>query len=221
LLKTGLSALTVPESLWKQLDKEQAASIAATVIPKLYAKRLEFPDHLSWLLAPEMVLLNRAPAAHQEALAEQMLRVRAGIAPHQTRLAQAKADYADKKTAVAGKLVQLLDDTHQQLQSRKRLAAWGPWMLLGTTIFAALALAAVVVMLGMGKVDGWGAALLVFVLALFAISPAVLLINERPLQGLDKWMPGGSAAADDTASTSTDAKKDEPADKPAAKPEAK
>lgn len=36
-------------------------------------------------------------------------------------------------------------------------------------------------------------ALILFVLALFAVSPAVLLLLERPLAGIDQFMPGGKA----------------------------
>jgi len=45
-----------------------------------------------------------------------------------------------------------------------------------------------------GKISDAAAPIIIFVLALFAISPAVLLLRERPLEGLDKWSPGGPAA---------------------------
>lgn len=43
--------------------------------------------------------------------------------------------------------------------------------------------------------------IIIFVLALFAISPAVLLLRERPLKGLDEWSP--SAGTHDSAKTSS------------------
>ncbi len=52
------------------------------------------------------------------------------------------------------------------------------------------------------KLGGAGLALVIFVLALFAISPAVLLLLERPLKGLDSYSPTGPApAADPTPAT--------------------
>jgi len=206
VLTAGLAALNVPALLSKHIPAMDAAEIAAG----MYAKRLDHTDHLlPWLLAPELVLLDEAAAGSREELAEDMLRVRTGIAHHQTRLAQAQVNLADERTAVVGKAVDLLGDAHLHMVARLKMARRGPAMLLGTTIFATLAVAAVLAGVAIGKVDGLVAALLVFVLALFAASPAVLLINERPLQGLDQWMPGGKAEDDSTkAEADTPAKDD-------------
>src|SRR6185437_12765981 len=64
-------------------------------------------------------------------------------------------------------------------------------------------------------INGSELALLIFVLALFAVSPSVLFLLERPLKGIDDWSPSGGAS-DSSAGSGTAAA---PADK-TAKPDA-
>jgi hypothetical protein len=47
------------------------------------------------------------------------------------------------------------------------------------------------------RIDGYEFGVMLFALAVFAISPAVLLLLERPLAGIDKWTPSGTASEDE------------------------
>ncbi|QII05928.1 DUF308 domain-containing protein [Rhodococcoides fascians A25f] len=58
-------------------------------------------------------------------------------------------------------------------------------------------------------IDGYQLPLVLFVLALIAVSPSVLLLLERPLRGLDHWSPGGKV--EDDAKAEKDEKTEDPA----------
>lgn len=48
-----------------------------------------------------------------------------------------------------------------------------------------------------GKLHGYELIIMIFVLALVAVSPAVLLLLQRPLKGLDQWSPPSMKSPDD------------------------
>jgi hypothetical protein len=106
-----------------------------------------------------------------------------------------------KELELAGKRVELATEgvgiAHEMLEQMKRwrsIARWGLISLAVTTIFAMAAVAYILVeLVPDGKIGEVAAPIMIFVLAVFAISPATLLLLERPLEGLDKWSPSGPA----------------------------
>lgn len=143
-----------------------------------------------------MILLGRAPQDDREDLAKTMLETRAGIDVHTVARKKAEAELAAARVEVTANSARAIGETVAQMQKWRGLADSGLSFLKWASIFSALGVAYVLVFLVHGeKVDAGEGALLIFLLALFAISPAVLLLRERPLKGLDDWSPTGGSAA--------------------------
>ena len=66
--------------------------------------------------------------------------------------------------------------------------------------------AALFVLLFLGRINGWEMAVLAFVFALMAVSPATLLLIGRPLKGLDEWSPSKYEKKTDEAAKEEPAK---------------
>jgi hypothetical protein len=164
-----------------------------------------YPDVLPWLLAPESELLSRS--ADPAKLADDMLRAREGIAAHQldlgraeiglitqraallhTRVATATAEVelVPKRVELAGEAVSAAEALVKQLTRWQELSVWAIRSLVVGTVFAILVVIKLLQLVSDAKIDGWELAIALFELALFVISPPVLLIRERPLQGLDQ-----------------------------------
>jgi hypothetical protein len=205
LFATGLEALAVPDALWTRIKPEERAELAGDVVKSLYERRAQFPELLPWLLAPESKLLNEAP--NTPALAEAVLKAREGIHPSQldraaqeTALIKARVETVDAERALiqprvdlANQAVNVAKELVKQAKRWRALSVWGVIFLVVVLLFAGYVVVRLLDLVDDDKIDGWELAIGIFALALFAISPAVLLIRERPLQGLDQWMPGGKA----------------------------
>jgi hypothetical protein len=62
----------------------------------------------------------------------------------------------------------------------------GSRFLIATVLFGIAVTGVLVWMASDDKISEWAIPAVIFALALFAISPAVLLLRERPLKGLDE-----------------------------------
>jgi membrane protein implicated in regulation of membrane protease activity len=76
----------------------------------------------------------------------------------------------------------------------RELSEKGPLFLVIGGAFSAAMVIVAFVLAGYGKIGDLALAGVVFALALFAVSPAVLLLLGRPLAGLDNWTPGAAGA---------------------------
>jgi hypothetical protein len=168
----------------------------------------------AWRVAPEPALLVQldAVAYKQNDVADlkiALIRARNAIPTDlDNKLLEKRLEVVDEQLKVSE---QLRDD----MKSWRKLASKAPWFLLGCLIVATLFVAAAVALTAKGKINGAELALSVFVAALFAISPSVLLLLERPLAGLDSFSPGvgGESKAgtgDDKTATDDKSKKSDP-----------
>lgn len=206
-----IPAFPDPGPLWPDIGKADRGALAKEVVANLYRDRSAFARRSEWVTAPELVLLDACAADEREGLAEELLRVRAQMtdADAKTRdsragLEEQQAKLAEKKVALAVKGVDLAGEMLEQMKKWRSIANWGLGFLVATTTFSMVAAAYVLLKLMPGKeVSDVAAPIIIFVLALFAISPAVLLLRERPLEGLDKWSPGGGSNNGDEASSPT------------------
>jgi len=187
----GYATLT---KLWSSLDSSERAALAKTYVEQLVASHGMHDRAQAYKTAAEVVLLDAldsdtddADKAKVRELRLQTLRVRSGIpdpADQQIERAQTRVE------------TQLLQEVVEGMKKWRALANWAPWFLLGTVVFSAAMAAFAMWATYKGKIDGLELAGIVFVLALFAISPVVLLLLERPLSGLDQWSPGGGGGGD-------------------------
>jgi hypothetical protein len=232
LVEKGLAALAVPQPTWADITDAGARSARAEeVIAKLFEQRAAYADRVQWMLAPELELLERVADAEREPLAASLLKQRSGLAEHQLALDRQRAaraeqgvellkqDVARREQAVeldktrvaleeqrvelAKKGVALAGEAIEHMKKWLTLANWAIGFLIFSLLVATAGGVAVLLLVAYDELDDWAAAPLVFVLALFAISPAVLLLRERPLEGLDKWTPGGEAGGDTAPKTGT------------------
>jgi hypothetical protein len=86
--------------------------------------------------------------------------------------------------------VKLAGESLKHMKKWRSIAKIGLLVLGFTTAFSMVAVGYVLLYLAPNDdVSDAVIPIIIFVLALFAISPAVLLLRERPLEGLDKWSP--------------------------------
>lgn len=151
-----------------------------------------------WAASSESQLWDMVAPADRGVLAKELLRTRAGLpatpelAAHQEQFEAQRVEFEKQRVAYFGTVVEYTSEHIEQRKKWRELADVVPKILIGTLI-ASLLLAVVTLMaVFASKLDGWEAALILFVLAVCAISPAVLLLVERPLAGIDNFQPQGS-----------------------------
>lgn len=225
-IAAAIPAFPDPQPLWAYIEKAERSDLARGLVSNLHTSRTDFARRSEWVVAPEMVLLDACPRAQREDLAMNMLKVRAALtkADEDTRnataaLAEKDVQLADKRVAFAGQGVALAGETLEHMKKWRSIANIGLAVLSFTTAFSMAAAGYVLLYLAPHEeVSDAAIPVIIFVLALFAISPAVLLLRERPLEGLDKWSPPGATSdSKDSASGTADPKASSSADS-AAKP---
>lgn len=208
-IKAAVPAFGDPTALWPHVDAADRGELAKKVVGDLYADRSRFARSSEWTFSPETVLLEASPEDQRGDLAQQLLRVRGELTEADAKLRESRAaleakkvelaakdvELAGKRVELAGKGIDIAGEMLAHMQKWRSIANWGIGALCVTTVFSMAAVAYTLLkLMPDGKISDAAAPIIIFVLALFAISPAVLLLRERPLEGLDKWSPGGGAA---------------------------
>lgn len=208
VLKATAGLLADPAPLWTAVGRD-GRELARTLLGEAYADRSAAVRQSGWITGPELVLLDAVDdAAMRRELAVAMLKVREQLTGADEKLRDAHADLqhqrvlaakqetalALQRAALAEQGVELVKEGRLQMKKWRSFADVGVTLLIFTTVISLIA--AGYVLLQVDKVDVWAAPVLIFVLALFAVSPAVLLLNERPLKGIDAWMPAGARGDD-------------------------
>ncbi|GAA4353206.1 hypothetical protein [Microbacterium rhizosphaerae] len=161
---------------------------------------------LGWAVAPDAELFLYLDDAARRSVAADILKARAGIPVYEPGLLQKQLDLEDERIAY---YTEFVDFVHQFTKDRKRWRALSKVAMRVLTIaliFSAILSLWVIYLASDSKIDGWQAATIIFVLAVVAISPVVLLLLERPLKGIDSFTPPGAPTAQssttDTAASS-------------------
>jgi hypothetical protein len=201
-------ALADPAIVWDKIKADKQGKIAEELIEGVYAERGKLAASGEWAVSPELSLLRLVDDDRRKDLAEELLRVRgeitgpdadvrkahAALEQRQADLAAKDIELADSRVALAGVGVDLAREALEQMRKWRSIADVGLWVLGATTAFSMLATAYILLkLMPDDQVSDVAAPIMIFVLALFAISPAVLLLRERPLEGIDKWSPAGPA----------------------------
>ncbi len=199
-------ALADPAVVWGRIKADQQGKIAEELIEGVYAERGKLAESSEWVVSPEVSLLRLVDDDKRRELAEELLRVRgeiteadgavraarATLEQKQVDLAGKNIELADSRVALAGVGVDIAKEVLEQMRKWRSIADVGLWVLGATTTFSMLATAYILLkLMPDSQVSDVAAPIMIFVLALFAISPAVLLLRERPLEGIDKWSPAG------------------------------
>jgi hypothetical protein len=218
VLTATVGLLADPAPLWTAVGRD-GRELARTLLKDAYADRSASVRQSGWVTGAELVLLDAIddPDTRRE-LAVEMLQVRERLTEADGRLREARAELQEQRVraavqetelakqhaALAEQGVKLIEEGRAQMAKWRSFADVGVTLLIFTTVISLVA--AGYVLLQVDKIDAWAAPVLIFVLALFAISPAVLLLNERPLKGIDAWMPAG-ATGDDRRGASDDSRR--------------
>ena len=189
-LKEALELPAVPKALPKGLTADQLDEFQK-LNAKVVDARIELLQRSAWATAPEMVLLDACAEQERAGLAKRILEVRAGATDPDGDRRKAEAKLAEEKAAIAGVARETLKVAKTQMEKWTKLAEKGRDMLVVSTFFSMVMIVAVIIFASENKLDGTETPIIIFVLAIFAISPAVLLLRERPLEGLDKFTPSG------------------------------
>jgi hypothetical protein len=207
-----------PEGIWAHLAAGKD-ELAAEQIRARYADRAEFARRSQWALSPELALLDLVTDDEERSgLASDVLKVRANLTVNDESVRASHADLAAKRVDLEGRRVELegkrvelegkrvalahegvetAREMRRHMEKWRKLAGLAPWFLGFTTTFAMLAIAYMVLkVLPDDDVADATVPIAIFALAVFAISPAVLLLLERPLKGIDEWVPGSKPATD-------------------------
>lgn len=204
-ITAGLAGLEVPEKLWNLPSSTEKPTLANEVLRDLYSERSAYARNVRWSVAPDAELWSFLSDNDRAELAKEAIRRQLRMLEHQVDLEKLDVDARQKEIDAAEEAVQLRKQTvAQQVEVTKMLeellahlkmwtslANTGRLVLWATVGFSCLAVAALLWMAWDSKFDDWATLpLAIFAIALFAISPAVLLILGRPLKGLDEWAPG-------------------------------
>lgn len=191
VLAAALGKEVDPATVWDDLGPEVKKRLAESLVREAAKARIELLRKSAWGAAPEMVLLDQLGEPVKPRLAQKILEVRTEATAADDARRAAEAKLAEERAALAGVLKESFVEVSEQMKTWRSLAGLGKVMLVLATIFAAVGIAATIVFAERGKLGEVETPIIIFALAVFAISPAVLLLRERPLEGLDKWTPSG------------------------------
>ena len=166
-------------------------------------------------LAAELELLDRLDRlptdpekTASKSMTKALLQARIDSSQADAELVRKDVELKSELLKQQAKVTALLDEFLRHAAAWRGLAQTGKHVLIGLTLFSCAVTGFLAFLLYDEKLDPWAFTTAVFVLALFAISPAVLLIIERPLKGIDQWMPSGKAEdnqeKDQSASSAAD-----------------
>jgi hypothetical protein len=217
IFEEGLKAIRAPAPHW---DDVKAEKLGKAILEQLYADRGIFTRAAAWAVAPEVELLARVENDDAPDLATEMLKIRSGLTTEQVDVRKQEValrvedvHLKQKSVAQQEQAVQLLGAFRQQVDKWTSLADVGIGLLIVTLVFGMAMSAWVIYLAAADKLDDWAVPTAIFALAVFIASPAVLLLRERPLKGIDQWTPSGAAREEaaqepgsDTDSTTEKAK---------------
>jgi hypothetical protein len=190
-LVAAIGSGVAPSTLWAKVRAEERPDLAKWLLERAASARLDLLKKSQWATAPEMALLDLCGEAEMPELARKLLEARTDTTAADRERRTADTDLAKEKVNTARRVNEMLGESLEQMREWRKLAGLGKWMLIGASAFSAIAIIGVLVLAAAGKLGEVETPIIIFALAVFAISPAVLLLRERPLEGLDKWSPSG------------------------------
>ncbi len=194
--------------LWQASPESQLLGLVSTDAERSEVSLELLRTRLGWQDSPDAHLIDLLDSGDQKAIAKELLRARAGI-PESDALAAQRVAF---ETARVGLFQQAVAAAAEYVEQRKRwraISKWSVGILIGSLAVSLLLTLRVVELVGAKSIDGWQGVAIIFVLAVVAVSPAVLLLLERPLAGIDAFQPAGPAKAESSAAAAEPATGDD------------
>ena len=168
------SSISIPESAYTQTGGLAAHGVGAQTDHELRAQPA------MWPAVSDLVLFTYIDAAERGRIAASVLRARYGIQSEEARkqLESTRAEIAAVRVETAKALKQTID----QWRSLARIA---PLFMAFTLLISIAILLGSFLLTKWGNLDGYQFSIVIFMSAVFVLSPATLLLLERPLRGVD------------------------------------
>lgn len=176
-----------PEAMWKKMNAEDGSKAAVSFMNTWLTFVTDRRGQAAWASSRETKLLAHLENDQQRSAAAQELLKHDQLEAGQRLLLMAEA-------------VMMSRAIRSQFSGWTKLASIVPWILGVSILLSSIFVFAGLFLVWQGRLNGLEMALLAFVFALIAISPATLLLIGRPLEGLDKWTPDAmfNAGKDET-----------------------
>jgi hypothetical protein len=171
----------VDDSLKKQLAQRYFES-------QLDSDKARLEWH-AWRAASDWVLLNTVnttDSAGQARIATAMLEARHGLMTE-----QGQKDMTSIRAKLAQVGIESAGSVRSGIDQWRKLAKVAPWFMGAALVISVAILVGAFLLVKWGHLNGYQFAVVIFVCALFVVSPATLLLLERPLRGIDAASFGG------------------------------
>lgn len=215
---TGAPSALQPESATALAPMQAAFWAAATSDQAALARdyfqaEIDFRKSIharpEWVFGVDLALLDMVLPSKREALAEAMVRKHQGLSRQQDILDLTEAEVAVEqlkllrhRTSLGAQAVAAARESVQQMKRWTRLSRVAPVLLVVTLGLSVWGSVAAFKLEGGGHLNGPELALILFVLAVAALSPVALLLIERPLNGVDSFSLGtADATSNDKAAS--------------------
>lgn len=209
-------------SLWRATRESAKESLAEKYFDRAVKRYDVQTKTAAWKVAAEPCLFAELDDVQGTKVKEETAKLRADLIRARNGIpTELDIELGQKRLAVVDEQLEVSRELRRGMAEWRSLAKKAPKFLLGGLVVGTCLLVAAVALTWKDKINGVELGVVVFTAALFAISPAVLLLIERPLAGLDKYSPSGSANGDGDGDAEADkpkqaSKGDEKKDKPAA-----
>lgn len=176
-----------PAAMWEKMNADDGSKAALTFMASWLMFVTDRRGQAAWTVSRETRLLAHLESEQERSAAAKKLLKQDILEAQQRHLLMAEA-------VMMGRAVR------SQFSAWTKLAGSVPWILVLSIMVNAICVFAGLIIVSQGRLNGLEMALLAFVFALTAVSPATLLLIGRPLAGLDKWTPDAlfNAGRDET-----------------------
>lgn len=203
----------IPAYLWESLRGDSRSETALTILGQFDPAKASLGDSFA-----DSALFAQLNDDKRSQLAERILEKQHGLDQSQLRADSLVGDFQAERVNLMKQAVAAATETNEHLKTWKHLAHSVIPLLALSTIAAFIFIWNLFPLVASERMSGWEMAVVIFVLALVAVSPATLLLVGRPLKGLDEWGPGAQEKKAEEAPSKDDGTEGEEAKK---KPEKK
>lgn len=182
-------------ALWEALADKPA--FAKAYLESVVSARITEQSADRWKGEAQRVLIDKLGEADDtnKKLIRQVVRVTAGLPDVEGELYAKAVETEGKRNELLAQAVRAATTLNDQLDGWKVLRDWAIGLMVTGTVFAVVMTIWLVNGRDLRSLEGYLLPILIFVFAVMAVSPAVLLLLGRPLAGIDQFLPGGKAEA--------------------------
>lgn len=186
-------------ALWEALTDKPA--FAKAYLESVVSARTTEQAADTWKGESQRVLIDKLGETDDttKKLIRQVVRVTAGLPDVESELYTKAVETEAKRNELLAQAVRAATTLNDQLDGWKMLRGWAIGLMVTGTVFAVVMTIWLLNGRDLRSLEGYLLPILIFVFAVMAVSPAVLLLLGRPLAGIDQFLPGGKAEAPEKA----------------------